>query len=86
MKSYRELSMLLEKKIEEAIANPAVTQFYFCGLVDSWLAFSERDTETSEEEKAKCRPPHFKHGTRRSPGNIITCLVLQPPLFPYKGE
>ncbi|GEM_PF-5013006 len=52
MKPYKELAEMMEKKIDEAIRN-TTTIFHFCGLVDCWIAFSERDKETPDNEKAE---------------------------------
>lgn len=49
MKSYREMAEMMEKKIDSAMNTPEAKPFYICGLIDSWIAFAERDTETSRE-------------------------------------
>lgn len=53
MKSYKEMAEAIEKKINGAMDTPDTTPFYVCGLIDSWIAFAERDTETPEEVMQK---------------------------------
>ena len=51
MKTYKELSEMMEKKIEAAMRTPEVKPLHICGLIDSWLSFADRDKETPEEEQ-----------------------------------
>lgn len=53
MRTYKELAAEMEKKINEAISLGNVETEVICGLIDGWLAFSERDSETPKEEKKK---------------------------------
>lgn len=50
VKTYKELAEMMEEKVEKAMKNPGARPFYICGLIDSWIAFAERDTETPEED------------------------------------
>ena len=52
MKSYKEMAESLEIKIYEAMEKSEdVSRYTIFSAVDSWLAFIERDTETSESKK-----------------------------------
>ena len=53
MKSYREMANMMETKMSNAMQELESCPFYFCSIADSWLAYIERDNETSEEDKRK---------------------------------
>lgn len=98
MKSYKEMSEMMEKKIEAAMENPNARPFYICGLIDSWLAFAERDRETPEEEmrakyekvlafiekKLEEAEPHKESGDR-SLNLTFSYVAVRQKLEPPKG-
>lgn len=51
MKSYKELSNVLKNKINQTIKNGGRNARRISHLIDTWLAFAERDWETPEDVK-----------------------------------
>lgn len=100
MKTYKEMSEMMEKKVEEAMSMPEVEPFYVCGIIDSWLAFAERDNETPEEEmrdkyekvlafiekKLEKAKPHKESGDR-SMNLVFSYIAIRQKLEPMaEGE